>query len=91
MSEIVTLRAEPDDDRVRQLTANGGTVAYRAYLGDRWVGWVGDQREWRGWRYGTRQWWACWREEGDEHARANVEHRRTRADALAWLAEEIPT
>ena len=52
----------------------------------RWVGWVGDGRPWRGWRYGGRHWWACWREHGDTAARwrTDLVHptRRIALDAL---------
>ena len=68
MSAAVQLERAPD------AMHSGGTVAYRVLLADgtsagRWIGWVGDGRAWRGWRYGTRQWWACWREHGDTAAR----------------------
>ncbi|MGW3467971.1 hypothetical protein ACWDKQ_05755 [Saccharopolyspora sp. NPDC000995] len=39
----------------------GGTVAYVVEVDGVAVGWVGDGREWRGWRYGGRRWWACYR------------------------------
>ena len=68
----------------------GGTVTYRVVLGDRWVGWIGDGRPWRGWRYGSRRWWACWREEGDTAARWNSDLvHPTRRDALAALLARI--
>lgn len=68
----------------------GGTVTYRVYLGDRWVGWVGDGREWRGWRYGARRWWACWRETDDTAARWNSDLTHpTRRAALADLAAHV--
>lgn len=76
-------------ERVEPL-ASGGTVAYRVTLNGRWVGWVGDVRPWRGWRYGGTQWWACWREDGDTAARWNSnddQPHRTRAAALAALVE----
>lgn len=68
----------------------GGTTDHRVYLEGRWVGWVGDGREWRGWRYGARRWWACWREDDDTAARWNtgLEHT-SRAAALAALLAEI--
>jgi len=83
-----TLRPEQRDEPM----ISGGTVAYRVYLGDRWVGWVGDGREWKGWRYGGRRWFACWREGGDEWARWNtgLEHG-TRTSALAALVAQIET
>jgi hypothetical protein len=69
---------------------SGGTVAYRVYLDGRWVGWIGDGRQWKGSRYGGLKWWACWREEADTGARWNpgLVHR-TRTDAVAALLEEI--
>ncbi|MFL6126483.1 hypothetical protein [Actinophytocola sp.] len=64
----------------------GGTVNYRVLLAGRWVGWVGDGRPWRGWHYGGRRWWACWREEGDNAARWSTDldypSRRTAVIAL---------
>jgi len=53
----------------RQILHNGGTITYCAYVGDRWVGWIGDGREWEGSSYGGRRWWCAWRQEGDEAAR----------------------
>jgi hypothetical protein len=66
----------------------GGTVTHRVYLAGRWVGWVGDGREWLGHDYGPRRWWAAHREEGDTAARANsgLVHG-SRTAALAWLTE----
>jgi hypothetical protein len=49
----------------------GGSVTYRVFLAGTWIGWVGDGRAWRGWRYGRRQWWAAWRQHGDTAARWN--------------------
>lgn len=64
----------------------GGTVTYRVLVDGRWVGWVGDGREWRGWGYGGRRWWACWREDGDAAARWSTGlDYRTRAAALTAL------
>ena len=64
----------------------GGTVAYRVLVAGRWVGWIGDGRPWRGWRYGGRYWWACWREDGDNAARWSTDldylSRRTALTAL---------
>lgn len=67
--------------------ATGGTVIFRAYVGDRWVGWVGDSRKWRGHRYGGRKWWACHRQEGDTYARGRVDDQATRKAAVTWLQE----
>lgn len=74
--------------------AGGGTVTYRVTLDGRWVGWVGDERPWRGWRYGGRRWWACWREDGDTAARWNSfaysdGGHATRAAALADLVAQV--
>lgn len=65
----------------------GGTVAYRVEVDGRWIGWVGDGREWRGYGYGGRRWWACWREDGDTAARWNTAGltHATRASALEAL------
>jgi hypothetical protein len=72
-------------------SSDGGTVTYRVMLDDRWIGWVGDRREWRGSRYGGRQWWACWREDGDTAARwnsfSNSDDYPTRKAALAALLD----
>lgn len=52
--------------------ASGGTVTFLVYdSAGRWIGWVGDERRWRGYRYGARRWWSCWRELGDTNARWN--------------------
>lgn len=65
---------------------SGGTVAYRVLVAGQWVGWIGDGRPWRGWRYGGRRWWACWREDGDNAARWSTDldylSRRTALTAL---------
>jgi hypothetical protein len=67
----------------------GGTVVYRVMLDGRWIGWVGDGREWRGWRYGERRWWACHREDGDTASRWHSELVHTsRAAAAADLYEQ---
>lgn len=64
----------------------GGTVTYHVHVGDRRVGWVGDGRPWRGWRFGGRRWWACWREDGDTAARWGTDlDYPTRAAAVAAL------
>jgi hypothetical protein len=83
-------RLEKDTDRTSM--ASGGTVVYRVVLDGRWIGWVGDERPWRGWRYGGRKWWACWREDGDTAARWNSFDDRphaTRAAALADLLRRV--
>jgi hypothetical protein len=82
MSAVLT--KEPN----RDMDAAGGTVTYRVTLDGRWVGWVGDCREWRGWRFGGREWWACWREDGDGAARWNsfgTHSFATRKHAVAEL------
>lgn len=67
----------------------GGTITYRVFLDGRWVGWVGDGRPWRGWGYGGRRWWACWRQDGDTAARWSTDlDYRTRTAALAGLVEQ---
>lgn len=75
------------------LIAGGGSVVYRVALDGRWVGWVGDLRPWRGWRFGARAWWACWRQEGDEHARWSSQSddsgHKTRAAAVADLIAHV--
>jgi hypothetical protein len=64
----------------------GGNVTYRITVDGRWIGWVGDGREWRGSHYGARKWWACWREEGDTAARWNTGLTHTsRKSAIAEL------
>ncbi len=67
----------------------GGDVAYRVTVDGRWIGWVGDARPWRGWRYGQRYWWACWREEGDKAARWNSGDLPTRKAAIQALLFEM--
>ncbi|WP_410676707.1 hypothetical protein [Amycolatopsis sp. cmx-4-68] len=64
MAEL-QLRKDTADDALH----TAGSVTYRVYDGDRWVGWVGDGRRFNGARYGGRLWWACWREDGDAAAR----------------------
>lgn len=81
-----------DDKRV---LAGGGSVVYRVFLDGRWIGWVGDQRPWRGHRFGGKSWWACWREEGDLAARwnslSNTVPFPTRSAAVAGLAAQVLT
>lgn len=69
----------------------GGSVAYRVTVAGRWVGWVGDARPWRGWRYGRAYWWACWREEGDTAARWNSGEAElsSRAAAIEALLDQV--
>lgn len=69
----------------------GGTVAYRVLVAGRWVGWVGDGRPWRGWRYGGRRWWACWREDGDDAARwsTDLDYVSRRTAVVALLSNAI--
>jgi hypothetical protein len=68
----------------------GGTGAYRVLVAGRWVGWVGDGRPRRGWRYGGRRWWACWREDGDNAARWNTDlDYRSRRTALTALLSYV--
>lgn len=67
---------------------SGGAVAYEVRLDGRWIGWVGDARAWTGSGYGGRRWWACWRTDGDQHARWSSDPvHRTRRDALIDLME----
>ncbi|MET9231420.1 hypothetical protein [Lentzea sp. NPDC003310] len=54
-----------------------GTVIYRVTVDGTWIGWIGDYRDWKGWRYGGRRWFACWRQDGDTAAR--------------WYRNELPT
>lgn len=85
MAEL-QLRKETDDDSLH----SGGKVTYRVYDGDRWIGWVGDGRKWRGHGYGAQQWWACWREDGDAAARWNSGLRYAkRSEAVDGLAARI--
>src|SRR5436305_1697134 len=85
MAEL-QLRKDLTDDAVH----SGGKVTYRVYDGDRWIGWVGDGRRWRGHRYGAQEWWACWREDGDTAARWSSGLRYAkRADAVDGLAARI--
>jgi hypothetical protein len=62
-----------------------GTVTWQVHVGGRWVGWVGDARDWTGYGFAGRYWWACWRQDGDTAARDNRYHVSTRRAALAWL------
>lgn len=61
----VTLTKEVRDEPF----ASGSTVSFEVRVDGRWVGWVCDEREWKGGRHGARRWSACHREEGDRHAR----------------------
>lgn len=78
-------------ERVERLRALGGDVVYRVELDRRWVGWVGDERAWRGSRYGARRWWSCWRQDGDTAARWNNGDTSlpTRAAALTALLDQV--
>lgn len=82
MAELL-LRKERNEDALH----TGGSVTYRVYDGDRWVGWVGDGRKFNGSRYTARKWWACWREDGDTAARWSTglrfDNRAAAVDALA--------
>lgn len=70
--------------------AAGGRITYRVFLGDRWVGWVGDGREWDGARFAGRRWWTCWRQDGDTAARwGSGLTARCRADAVAALVARV--
>jgi hypothetical protein len=87
---VSVARLEKDPERTSM--ALGGTVVYRVVVDDRWIGWVGDMRLWRGWRYGGRKWWACWREDGDTAARWSSFDGRphvTRAAAFADLLRRV--
>lgn len=70
--------------------ASGGTVAYTANVGGRWVGWVYDERPWLGHCHGGRRWSAAWREVGDSAARWRGEGYPTRAAAVAALTARVP-
>ncbi len=66
----------------------GGSVVYEVRIDGRRVGWVGDVREWKGWRYGGQRWWAAHREDGDTAARWRSELTLdTRRAAVAELIE----
>lgn len=68
----------------------GGSVAYRVTMDGRWIGWVGDARPWRGWRFGQSYWWSCWREEGDTAARWNTtEPLGSRKSAIEALVNQV--
>ena len=69
----------------------GKTVTYRVLLDGVWIGWVGDGREWRGYRYGGRKWWAAWRQDGDPYARWNTGGITcsTRTEALSALLSVV--
>lgn len=85
MAEL-QLRKDHSDDALH----SGGSVTYRVFDGDCWVGWVGDGRKFNGSRYTGRKWWACWREDGDTAARWSTGLRFTsRADAVDGLAHRI--
>ncbi len=78
----IQLRKEDGHDVLH----SGGSVTYRVFDGDQWVGWVGDGRPFTGSGYGVRRWWACWREDGDTAARWNPGLRyRTRQAAVDGL------
>jgi hypothetical protein len=84
--EVGPLRLEREPQEMHA----GGSAAYRVLVEDRWVGWVGDGQAWRGWRYGARQWWACWREDGDTAARWSTDlDFATRAAALDALTAQV--
>lgn len=69
--------------------AYGGTVVLDVFLEGRHVGWVGDGRRWTGSDFGARRWWACHREDGDQHARWTSALLRTRAAAVDALAAQL--
>ena len=83
------LERENDDG----LLAAGGSVVYKVAVDGRRIGWVGDARPWRGWRFGGREWWAAWREDGDTAARWNTfsddKPPATRAAAVAVLLARV--
>ena len=67
----------------------GGATTYRVLLDNRWIGWVGDGREWTGRGFGGRRWWACWREADDAAARwsTGLDFYRRHAALIALLAQ----
>lgn len=69
----------------------GGTVVYRVTANGTWIGWIGDYRDWKGWRYGQRRWWACWRQDGDTAARWNQTDLSTRTAARDALIAKPTT
>jgi hypothetical protein len=82
----VRLEAEPQDD----MRHAGGSVTDRVLLDGRWIGWIGDRREWCGSHYSGRRWWACWREDGDTAARWTIDlGYRTCASAWSALLEKL--
>lgn len=68
-----------------------GTVVYRVTLDGTWIGWVGDYRDWKGYRYGARRWWACWRQDGDTAARWYSDQHSARTAARTALLTHIST
>lgn len=65
-----------------------GHVTYAVEVDGQQIGWVGDGRPWRGWRWGGRRWWACWRQDGDTAARWSTDlDYPTRVAALTALLE----
>ena len=56
-TRTLRLRLKRDPDKRHRHA--GGSVTYRAYLNQRWIGWVGDGRDWRGSRYGALS-GGCW-------------------------------
>ena len=83
----MTVQLKSTEEAVHAL----GTVSYRVIRDGQWIGWVGDVRPWRGWRYGNREWWACWRQDGDTAARWSGDDPGypTRGAALAALLNHI--
>lgn len=46
------------------------SVTFEVWIGDRWIGWVHDEKDRiGGTRWSARKWTACHRESGDQHAR----------------------
>ena len=74
---------------VGKVLRTGGTVAYWVHVNGEQVGMIGDaEAEQAG--PALPWWWACWRERGDERARANSfggDDLPSLAHALAWLLE----
>jgi hypothetical protein len=67
------------------------SVTFEAWVGDRWIGWVHDEKDrTAGGRWTARRWTACHREAGDQHARWRGDMiSTTRKGALEVLVAQI--